>query len=59
MLISTCISVSRTNGLIRNDNTIALDDGQLIIFRRGAAKKVVVQWRIDGSMLMISKGDVS
>jgi transposase len=47
-----CIKTERT---IRNDNTIALDSRLYQIEERGG-KKVVVQERIDGSMLMISKG---
>ena len=47
-----CIKTERT---IRNDNTIALD-GRLYQIQERGGKKVVVQERIDGSMLMISKG---
>ena len=47
-----CIKTERT---IRNDNTIALD-GRLYQFEERGGKKVVVEERIDGSLLMISKG---
>lgn len=47
-----CIKTERT---IRNDNTIALD-GRLYQIQERGGKKVVVQERVDGSMLMISKG---
>ena len=46
-----CIKTERT---IRNDNTIALD-GRLYQIEEPAGKKVVVEERIDGSLLVISK----
>jgi hypothetical protein len=47
-----CIKTERT---IRNDNTIALD-GRLYQLEQRGGKKVVVQERIDGSLILISKG---
>jgi transposase len=47
-----CIKTERT---IRNDNTIALD-GRLYQIQERGGKKVVVEERLDGSVLMISKG---
>jgi transposase len=47
-----CIKTERT---IRKDNTIALD-GRLYQIEEQGGKKVVVEERLDGSMLMISKG---
>jgi transposase len=47
-----CIKTERT---IRKDNTIALD-GRLYQIEQRGGKKVVVEERLDGSMLMISKG---
>ena len=47
-----CIKTERT---IRNDNTIALD-GRLYQIKEPGGKKVVVQERLDGSLLIISKG---
>jgi transposase len=47
-----CVKTERT---IRNDNTIALD-GRLYQIQERGGKKVVVQERTDGSMLIISKG---
>jgi transposase-like protein len=47
-----CIKTERT---IRKDNTIALD-GRLYQMEERGGKKVVVEERLDGSMLMISKG---
>jgi transposase len=47
-----CVKKQRT---IRNDNTIALD-GRLYQLEGQGGKKVVVEERLDGSMLMISKG---
>jgi transposase len=47
-----CVKKQRT---IRNDNTIALD-GRLYQLEEQGGKKVVVEERLDGSMLMISKG---
>ncbi len=47
-----CIKTERT---IRKDNTIALD-GRLYQIQEQGGKKVVVEERLDGSMLVISKG---
>jgi len=47
-----CIKTERT---LRNDNTIALD-GRLYQIEEPGGKKVVVQERLDGSLLIISKG---
>jgi len=47
-----CIKTGRT---IRKDNTIALD-GKLYQIEQRAGKKVVVEERIDGSLLVISNG---
>ncbi len=47
-----CIKTERT---IRNDNTIALD-GRLYQLEERGGKKVVVEERPDGSVLIISKG---
>jgi transposase len=47
-----CVKKQRT---IRNDNTIALD-GRLYQLEGQGGKEVVVEERLDGSMLMISKG---
>ena len=47
-----CIKTERT---IRKDNTIALD-GKLYQIEQRGGKKVVVEERIDGSLLVISKG---
>lgn len=47
-----CIKTERT---LRKDNTIALD-GRLYQIEQRGGKKVVVEERIDGSMLMFSNG---
>ena len=47
-----CIKTERT---IRNDNTIVLD-GRLYQMEKRGGKKVAVEERIDGSILMISNG---
>lgn len=47
-----CIKTERT---IRKDNTIALD-GRLYQIEERGGKKVVVEERVDGSLLVISKG---
>ena len=48
-----CIKTERT---LRKDNTIALD-GRLYQIEQRGGKKVVVEERIDGSMLMFSNGN--